>query len=476
MYGDCPYCYRPKGTWKHDPIVLPNGAPYDWISDTELVFEPDINNRWYRGIQQIREDEVQEIQDFLKNLEIDNGVTPLTVFSPLNPTGKFQMTGYHIKEMRDSVEKLLISFGYTKTDYFNYDEAGNHIITPAGDKLDWTDPITTATDLQKFQVKYIHIEDLRHYLKTFWIEHFDNDGTDLLRPIFSDSRSMSVWASYNPAWAYGDLELFSQQNLYGNHDWFPIDFPYTYNQGLAIVGSGASATGSSVIKLEDSKLKINMSVARGSYQTYYRVGMGLYMWWVTNPQVTMTTTNGINNLKFIISGLSISGGSVGIGIKVNVAYNDYGVPKVRTHNFSFINQMIQGDIIRPTLWSGDYYASYTDPYPPSIMEYAGGDWLLEQTGQHGVPSVQVLLANNSWNLINLINSVPTFVTYYPGTGYITWNQMAYQTINPSGLNYVTSIGISEVRLECANVEDTNMYSPGSSTPLSFELDAIKIST
>jgi len=169
----CPYCYRNLGTWQKDPILIPTGAKYDWISDTELVYEPDANNRWYKGCQQICEPEVKELQDYLKNLEEEYlPEIDWTEFSPLNTSGKFQITGKHIKEMRDSVEKLLNAVGLTKIDYFNYDEEGNHIIHPNGDKLEWTDPITTASDLQKFQVKYIHIEDLRHYIQLLWIEKF----------------------------------------------------------------------------------------------------------------------------------------------------------------------------------------------------------------------------------------------------------------------------------------------------------------
>ena len=168
----CPYCFRPIGIWQKDPILLPNGCPQEWVSDTETVFVSDITQRFYKGFDQICEPEVQEIQTALNLLEIDNSITPLTIWSPLSLDGKFQITGKHIKEMRDSVEKLLTLFGLTKTDYFNYDEDGNHIIQPNGDKLDWTDPITNAIDLKKFQVKYIHIEDLRHYIAVVldWIE------------------------------------------------------------------------------------------------------------------------------------------------------------------------------------------------------------------------------------------------------------------------------------------------------------------
>lgn len=171
MSDKCPFCYRPIGTHLKDPILLPNGAKYDWISETELVYEPDIDNRWYKGCYPITVLEIIELQLELQTLESENlPLASRTVFSPINLTGFFPITGKHIKELRDSIEKLWDVFGITATEYFNYDEDSNHIIHPNGDKLNWTDPITEATDLQKFQIKAIHIEDLRHYLKGIEIE------------------------------------------------------------------------------------------------------------------------------------------------------------------------------------------------------------------------------------------------------------------------------------------------------------------
>jgi hypothetical protein len=162
----CPYCYRTLGTHTHDPILLPDGSKYKWFNDTILIEESDISKRIYKGTYQVKNTIIIELQNELRALEEENNVIPLTTFSPLNSSGRFQITGKHIKEMRDSVEKLLNIFGLVKYDYFNYDEDGNHIIHPAGDKLEWTDPINESTDLLKFQIKNIHIEDLRHYLQT----------------------------------------------------------------------------------------------------------------------------------------------------------------------------------------------------------------------------------------------------------------------------------------------------------------------
>ena len=50
IVNKCPYCYRPLGVWKHDPILLPDGSKYKWSDDTHLVLVPDIKNRIYKGI------------------------------------------------------------------------------------------------------------------------------------------------------------------------------------------------------------------------------------------------------------------------------------------------------------------------------------------------------------------------------------------------------------------------------------------
>jgi len=216
MFNDCPFCFRPIGTHTHDPILLPNGAPNDWISDTEIVFEPDIENRWYKGFYQVTETDIIELQTELTLLEVENGITPLTEFSPVNPTGKFQITGKHIKELRDSVEGLLNHFGLTKTDYFNYDEEGNHITQPNGDKVEWTDPITIATDLQKFQIKAIHIEDLRHFIQTIVeIERWNIADVGIIPTI---PNTPPPGASY--------LDFYSQGDFYGDIG----DKPAIYNK------------------------------------------------------------------------------------------------------------------------------------------------------------------------------------------------------------------------------------------------------
>jgi len=179
VVNKCPYCYRPikteteEGTWLKDPILTPYGSKYKWADQTTLEEEPYLTKRLYVGIYQIAE-EIEALQDYLKDLEEHNlPEGERTEFSPINNTGWFVFKGIHLKEMRESVEKLLEIFEYTKAEYFNYDEEGNHITHPNGDKLDWTDVVENEEDWDKFQIKGIHIEELRHYINMIWIERWN---------------------------------------------------------------------------------------------------------------------------------------------------------------------------------------------------------------------------------------------------------------------------------------------------------------
>lgn len=163
MTNKCPYCFRTIGTWLNDPTVVISGSSNSWISNTELSAVSE-EYREYKGCIRIGEAEVQELQDYLINLETLAGVAP-TTFTPLNISGKFQIRGQHIKEMRESVEKLLTHYGISKQEYFNYDADGNFITRPEGTQLDWTN-LVVDDDWSKFQVRAIHIEELRHYIDT----------------------------------------------------------------------------------------------------------------------------------------------------------------------------------------------------------------------------------------------------------------------------------------------------------------------
>jgi len=202
----CPYCYRPLGTHTHDPILLLDGCPYKWSNDTTLISESDITQREYKGTYHICETEIIELRTELETLEVENGVTPLSIFSPLNTSGKFQFTGYHLKEMRNSIEKILTATGMTKTEYFNYDDDRNHIIHPNGDKLDWTDPVTLAVDLEGFQIKATHIEELRHYTQTLWEETWDKPFIFAAQVNVEKYTSPPTTPPYTMDWSNSHLE------------------------------------------------------------------------------------------------------------------------------------------------------------------------------------------------------------------------------------------------------------------------------
>ena len=167
MSDKCPYCYSNLGTWSNDPLLISNGSKYIWASDTTLSEVSNIEERFYRGLSNICRQHLEELQSNRKGLEILNlSAGQHTTFSPINNTGYFQVTGQHIRELRESTEKLLTVLGVTKQEYFNYDIDNNHIIHPNGDKTNWTDNILINNDWDKFQVKAIHIEDLRHPIPT----------------------------------------------------------------------------------------------------------------------------------------------------------------------------------------------------------------------------------------------------------------------------------------------------------------------
>lgn len=182
MVNRCPYCYRLLDTWINDPILLPNGAKYKFIDDTHLELVSDEAERFYKGFTSIGLEQIKELQDNRKELEEELlTISERTEFTELNDTGNFQVNETHIKELRKSTEKLLDAVGLTKEDYFNYDEEGNEIIHPIGKKTEWIDPIDLDIYnpnnklADNFQIKAVHIEDLRHNIPIGFLEKWNKD-------------------------------------------------------------------------------------------------------------------------------------------------------------------------------------------------------------------------------------------------------------------------------------------------------------
>ena len=283
MADKCPYCFRSIGTWTNDPLLLPEGALHDWSSDTELISVPNIDARYYKGFSQIKEEDVKEIQDSLKTLEEENlDEGERTKFSPLNSSGYFQITGQHIKEMRESVEKLLDILGLTKGDYFNYDEDGNHIIRPDGDKTEWTDYVENEQDWDKFQVKAIHIEDLRHYIMIILLERWNVSPVGIVTGSTIE----------------GDLGTWELANSGLNEEVGPIDIGYyfpSYTATNLVFEDTKIITTSFEIKETEGENpnKYAKLVSRGGIiasQFSWAAPAGYYRTWTLGGQIALQTT------------------------------------------------------------------------------------------------------------------------------------------------------------------------------------------
>lgn len=136
----CPICGRTIGHFSGDPILA----------------TPSLSTDRWRGFTQLVVNHIVELQNERHGQEISAGVTPLTIFSPINSTGKFQDIKPYILELRNSVEKILAATGQSLHDFLSKDENGN----PMTSKDNWTD--ANLLEDADYQCKAIHIEDLRH--------------------------------------------------------------------------------------------------------------------------------------------------------------------------------------------------------------------------------------------------------------------------------------------------------------------------
>jgi hypothetical protein len=149
MAERCPICFSEIGEWTDDPIKTVNG----------------VAGATHKGFTYHKYQHIKELQDYYQALEIEHlPENQRTSFSPINNSGKFISDVDYIKELRQSVEKILIANGLTKDEYFNYDSEGNFMGTS---QVEWND---VNIEGKKFQIRSIHIEDLRHIILYGWIE------------------------------------------------------------------------------------------------------------------------------------------------------------------------------------------------------------------------------------------------------------------------------------------------------------------
>lgn len=171
----CPKCFRKLLTnWSTDPILTKNGAKFVYDENSGLLIpEKDLDKRRYKGFYQVNAFTIKQLQSVRERQEEDVGISKAkrTKFSEIKSDGHghWIITKQHIKELRESTEKILSAVGQTKEEYFNCDEDGTQRQFPP--QLDWVDPELTKKNWMG-TIKDQHIEDLRKFIRINRFEQY----------------------------------------------------------------------------------------------------------------------------------------------------------------------------------------------------------------------------------------------------------------------------------------------------------------
>ena len=173
--ANCPICGRHINEFSNDPLLA----------------TPSLSTDEFKGFTQLIRTHIEELQTERHQQEIDNGITPLTVFSPINNSGFFQNIKQYILELRSSTQKILDATGMSLHDFLSTDEDGN----PMTSKDDWTD---SNLEEIKYQCKAIHIEDLRHFISI--VNYFKENWED--SPVIQYFTGASFIGQDSKTWIY----------------------------------------------------------------------------------------------------------------------------------------------------------------------------------------------------------------------------------------------------------------------------------
>jgi hypothetical protein len=235
----CPTCGSETGTWTDDPILT-----YDGLNGNE-----------YRGFLQIQPKHIKELQDRNKEAEIAVSIpeTDRTEFSSIytveDDESSYKPFICHkrfIKELRESTEKILEATNQTLEDFLNYDDEGTEIIfyewhndvrERLRSKTTWTDPDIDSGD---FQVKAIHIEELRCQIDETIPMYKFNRGTSVTSTPLGDSIVNIMYNQKGQEWI-GIWNMWVVQTILidaknGAPD--DVGFPYMNYWDIEIVQSG----------------------------------------------------------------------------------------------------------------------------------------------------------------------------------------------------------------------------------------------
>ena len=302
----CPKCFQLLTTWlHHDPIITPKGYKYKF-NDAGLLISLNPADYTYKGFLRINADIIKELQDNRNQIEIALGLTP-TVFTPVEstPAGFYIPNIKHIQELRTSTENILTVTGTDKETYFNYNDDLVECQSPH--QLDWIDPILNN---KKYLLKDVHIEDLRKFIATYWIEPFNG-----VSPLVSNSGSCFVSGETysNPI---SDFVPCPSQNfitIFGNQT-RQYNFSSSGNESAWVDILWGKATANAIVSSvfeDDGSLNsykwhtsISGSVTGLSYDANVQAAAGYYISPVSNLNlyklITAKTTLTIDNVISIL--------------------------------------------------------------------------------------------------------------------------------------------------------------------------------
>lgn len=175
--------------WSHDPLKTNRGLAGDD----------------YKGFTNITVQHIQELQEARTQQEIAIGISEsdLTIFTSIDDTE--HINKIHIRELRQSTEKILEASGIELENYFNYDEDGILLGTQEygevkDDKIEWKrinreDGIPYMPN-NIVDIYALDIEELRHPLRVGWFENWVNIEPSPFTYTFSGSGQCSGTFTY----------------------------------------------------------------------------------------------------------------------------------------------------------------------------------------------------------------------------------------------------------------------------------------
>jgi len=306
--AQCPICFSQISStnegdaknfvWTDDPLLVSDA--YDFLDENG---KPTTNPPC-KGILQIIFTHIKELQDNRQALEsILLDAEDRTEFSSISLNGKFVLTSKHIMELRYSTEKLLEAVGMTKEDYFNYDASGIDR-RPGNHKLNWVDAPTSGTYTQevinhflenKFQIKAIHIEELRHYIKTldFWkelwfgVSHLHDITGDSFQKVNDRINADNKWY-YQPSGRYRYWDSYEMKNIwYAAH---PCDVAWLYTNQPGLMDDSYYSEIIATI-LTNQTLADDLNITFKTWITFLRDD-------IDNSQIDDIVVTNINNSYF----------------------------------------------------------------------------------------------------------------------------------------------------------------------------------